>query len=195
MLIAVRDPMGFRPLALGKAKDTWIASSETCAFDLIDADLVREEEARIVAEIVRRLIGNYQIWDKRSQTMRVCRAGDIALLAPTGASLWRYERALESHRVPVASQAGKGFFRRQEIQDLIALSRAIADRRDTLGFGALLRGPLVGLTEEEIAVKFTALGGDVIGKGQCEKLRECVMNIDSADRVDELLTLTIASEL
>jgi ATP-dependent exoDNAse (exonuclease V) beta subunit len=59
--------------------------------------------------------------------------------------------------VPVASQAGKGFFRRQEVQDLIALSRAIADRRDTLGFGALLRGPLVGLTEEEIADAIAAL--------------------------------------
>jgi hypothetical protein len=82
--------------------------------------------------------------------MRVCRAGDIALLAPTGASLWRYERALEYRHVPVASQAGKGFFRRQEVQDLIALSRAIADRRDTLALGALLRGPLVGLREEEI---------------------------------------------
>ena len=117
----------------------------------LDADLVREEEARIVAEIVQRLIGNYQIWDKRTRTMRVCRAGDIALLAPTGASLWRYERALEFRHLPVASQAGKGFFRRQEVQDLIALSRAIADRRDTLGFGALLRGPLVGLTDEEIA--------------------------------------------
>jgi exodeoxyribonuclease-5 len=112
---------------------------------------VREHEAAIVAEIVQRLIGNYQIWDKRTQTMRVCRAGDIALLAPTGASLWRYERALEYRHVPVASQAGKGFFRRQEVQDLIALSRAIADRRDTLAFGALLRGPLVGLSEEEIA--------------------------------------------
>lgn len=123
----------------------------------LDADLVREEEARIVAEIVQRLVGNYQIWDKRTQTMRVCRAGDIALLAPTGASLWRYERALEFRHVPVASQAGKGFFRRQEVQDLIALSRAIADRRDTLGFGALLRGPLVGLTEEEIADAIAAL--------------------------------------
>jgi ATP-dependent exoDNAse (exonuclease V) beta subunit len=65
--------------------------------------------------------------------------------------LWRYERALESRAVPVASQAGKGFFRSQEIKDLIALSRAIADRRDTLALGALLRSPLVGLTEEEIA--------------------------------------------
>jgi len=59
--------------------------------------------------------------------------------------------------VPVASQAGKGFFGRQEVQDLIALSRAIADRRDTLAFGALLRGPLVGLSEEEIADAIAAL--------------------------------------
>jgi len=123
----------------------------------LNGDLVREHEAAIVAEIVQRLIGNYQIWDKRRQTMRVCRAGDIALLAPTGASLWRYERALEYRHVPVASQAGKGFFRRQEVQDLVALSRAIADRRDTLAFGALLRGPLVGLSEEEIANAIAAL--------------------------------------
>jgi hypothetical protein len=42
-------------------------------------------------------------------------------------------------------------------QDLIALTRAIADRRDTLGFGAFIRGPLVGLTEEEIADAIAAL--------------------------------------
>jgi exodeoxyribonuclease-5 len=123
----------------------------------LNGELVREHEATIVAEIVQRLIGNYEIWDKRTRTMRVCRAGDIALLAPTGASLWRYERALEYRHVPVASQAGKGFFRRQEVQDLIALSRAIADRRDTLALGALLRGPLVGLSEEEIADAIAAL--------------------------------------
>jgi ATP-dependent exoDNAse (exonuclease V) beta subunit len=117
----------------------------------LDADLVRDEEALVVAEIVQRLISNYQIWDSRTQTMRVCCPGDIALLAPTGTGLWRYERALEFRAVPVASQAGKGFFRRQEIKDLIAVSRAIADRRDTLALGALLRSPLVGLTEEEIA--------------------------------------------
>jgi exodeoxyribonuclease-5 len=158
---------GFTPLAATRA-----ASSDgpavACFEVLIDdrhkddkgklnGDLVREHEAAIVAEIVQRLIGNYQIWDKQRQTMRVCRAGDIALLAPTGASLWRYERALEYRQVAVASQAGKGFFRRQEVQDLIALSRAIADRRDTLAFGALLRGPLVGLSEEEIADAIAAL--------------------------------------
>lgn len=44
-LIAVRDPRGFRPLVLGKLGDTWAVASETCAFDLIDAEYVREIEA------------------------------------------------------------------------------------------------------------------------------------------------------
>jgi 2-methylcitrate dehydratase len=48
------------------------------------------------------------------------------------------------------------------------------------------------MTEEEIAVKFNALGGDVIGKKQCEKLRHCIMNLDSAEKLYELLALTIA---
>ena len=48
------------------------------------------------------------------------------------------------------------------------------------------------MSEEEIAVKFTALGGDVIGKDQCEKLRKCIMNIDTANTVDELVSLTMA---
>ena len=49
------------------------------------------------------------------------------------------------------------------------------------------------MTEEEIAVKFNALGGDVIGKKQCEKLRHCIMNLENAGKLDELLALTIAS--
>ncbi len=52
MMIAVRDPMGFRPLAIGKSKakdrdkekETWVASSETCAFELLEAEFVRDVE-------------------------------------------------------------------------------------------------------------------------------------------------------
>ncbi|MGB4101277.1 MAG: UvrD-helicase domain-containing protein [Alphaproteobacteria bacterium] len=114
-------------------------------------DLLRRQEAEIVADIVRQLIDSYTVWDKRLQSFRPATAGDIALLAPAGTSLWIYERALEAREIPIATQAGKGFFRRQEVQDLIAVARAVADRRDTLALGTLLRGPLVGLTEEEIA--------------------------------------------
>ena len=43
-LIAARDPRGFRPLVLGRSGDMWAVGSETCAFDLIDAEYVREIE-------------------------------------------------------------------------------------------------------------------------------------------------------
>src|SRR5258708_12779454 len=48
-LYAVRDPRGFRPLVLGKLTtpggfDSWLVASETCAFDLLNAQYVREIE-------------------------------------------------------------------------------------------------------------------------------------------------------
>lgn len=114
------------------------------------AEQQRDAEADAIADLCARLIESQLIIDRRSGAERPCQPGDIALLAPTGAELWRYEEALERRGIPVATQAGKGLFRRQEIQDLIALTRVLADRRDTLALGALLRGPLIGLTEEEL---------------------------------------------
>src|SRR5437773_7068481 len=48
------------------------------------------------------------------------------------------------------------------------------------------------MTEDEIAVKFNALGSGVIGKEQCAKLQKFIMNIDSAEKLDELFALTTA---
>jgi CRISPR-associated exonuclease Cas4 len=112
-------------------------------------DDIRDEEARIVAETCARLIGNIKTRGA-DRSVRVLSAGDIALLAPTGRELWRYERALEEAELPFSSQAGKNFYRRQEVQDLVALVRALGDPRDIIALGALMRGPLVGLTEEEL---------------------------------------------
>ena len=52
-LIAVRDPHGFRPLALGKLGDAYVVCSETCAMDLIGATYEREIEPGEVLVIDR----------------------------------------------------------------------------------------------------------------------------------------------
>jgi exodeoxyribonuclease-5 len=108
----------------------------------------RTIEAEQVAALCQSLIGNLPV-RTNSGTVK-CRPGHIALLAPTGTDLWIYEHALESRGIAIATQAGKGFFQRQEVKDLIAIARILADSRDTLAFGALMRGPLVGLTEQEL---------------------------------------------
>ncbi|MFL6246003.1 MAG: amidophosphoribosyltransferase [Thermoanaerobaculia bacterium] len=52
-IFAARDPYGFRPLVLSKLEDSYAISSETCAFDLISAETVREVGAGEVLVIER----------------------------------------------------------------------------------------------------------------------------------------------
>src|SRR5947207_11910105 len=49
------------------------------------------------------------------------------------------------------------------------------------------------MTEDEIAVKFTALGGDVIGKDQCKRLQNFIMSMEAVDKLDGLLELTTSN--
>ncbi len=43
-VIALRDPHGFRPLCIGRLGDGYVVASETCAFDLVGAEFMREVE-------------------------------------------------------------------------------------------------------------------------------------------------------
>ena len=52
-MYVIRDPRGFRPLALGRFDGAWVAGSETCAFDLIDAEYVRDVEPGEMVRISR----------------------------------------------------------------------------------------------------------------------------------------------
>jgi ATP-dependent helicase/nuclease subunit A len=127
-------------------------------------DEMRQAEARQVTELCSNLIGNLKV--RKGEETVACQAGHIALLAPTGTGLWYYERALEEAGIPISSQAGKGFFQRQEVKDLIAIARILADSTDTLAFGALMRGPLVGLTEQEILEVISGLESANKGSGK-----------------------------
>lgn len=109
----------------------------------------RDAEAKRVAEVCSQLVGNVRV--RRSDgSVSPLAPGDIALLTPGRTDVWRYEQALEEKGLPFVSQAGRNLFRRQETQDLIAIMRVLANRRDSLALGALLRGPIVGLTEQEL---------------------------------------------
>ncbi len=68
-LIAVRDPRGFRPLVLGKIKDAWAVASETCAFDLIVADYVREVEAGEMIVIDENGLHTYRPFDEKPKSV------------------------------------------------------------------------------------------------------------------------------
>lgn len=59
-IIAVRDPRGFRPLSLGRVGSATLVSSESCAFDLIDADFIRDVDPGEMLVITSEGVASYR---------------------------------------------------------------------------------------------------------------------------------------
>jgi amidophosphoribosyltransferase len=59
-MIGVRDPYGVRPLSLGKLKEGYVLASETCAFDLIEAEFVRDIEPGEIIQINKQGVFSYK---------------------------------------------------------------------------------------------------------------------------------------
>ena len=59
-LIGVRDPLGIRPLSLGKLNDSYVFASETCAFDAVGATFVRDVKPGEIVSVTREGIKSVQ---------------------------------------------------------------------------------------------------------------------------------------
>ena len=64
-LMAARDPMGNRPLSLGKLNGGWVIASETCAFDHLGATFVREIEPGEVVRITADGVESFHVADRK----------------------------------------------------------------------------------------------------------------------------------
>ena len=67
-LYGVRDPLGVRPLCLGRLDDGWVLASESCALDHIGAQLLRDIEPGEIVVIDTKGIRSYK--DRRNTTKR-----------------------------------------------------------------------------------------------------------------------------
>lgn len=73
--------------------------------------------------------------------------GDVALLFRASTGFPDYEAALEAAGIPFATVAGRGFYDRPEIRDLLNILTALADPWNDLAMAGLLRSPAFGLTD------------------------------------------------
>ena len=76
--------------------------------------------------------------------------GDMALLFRSSTAFAAYENALEAADIPFITVAGRGFYDRPEIRDLLNALVAIADPTDDLALVGLLRSPAFALPDSEI---------------------------------------------
>jgi amidophosphoribosyltransferase len=69
-LYGIRDPFGFRPLCLGRIKNAYVISSETCALDVIGAEFIREIEPGEVIKISKNGIESEKIKKQTTQQQK-----------------------------------------------------------------------------------------------------------------------------
>jgi ATP-dependent helicase/nuclease subunit A len=73
--------------------------------------------------------------------------GDVAILCRASTSFAAYENALEEVGIPFLTVAGRGFYDRPEVRDLLNALQALADPTDDLALAGLLRSPVLGLSD------------------------------------------------
>jgi ATP-dependent helicase/nuclease subunit A len=91
--------------------------------------------------------------------------GGIALLLRSLNDAGLYTRALRRAGIPFVVDGGKDFYERPEVGDLLSLLRAIANPNDGAAILAVLRSPLGGCPDEELA-RFAAAGGRLDRAGE-----------------------------
>ncbi|MGD9029976.1 MAG: UvrD-helicase domain-containing protein, partial [Anaerolineae bacterium] len=82
--------------------------------------------------------------------LRPLNYGDIAILCRASSSFGHYEDALDEAGLPYLTVAGRGFYDRPEIRDLLNALTALADPTDDLALVGLLRSPAVALSDAAI---------------------------------------------
>ncbi len=81
-LFGVRDPLGIRPLCLGRIGDGWVLASETCALDTLGAEFVREIEAGEAVRIDEAGVQSWTFSGDRPESPSLCLLEHIYFARP-----------------------------------------------------------------------------------------------------------------
>ena len=121
-------------------------------------------QARQLAERLHGMCtgGDVRVWDAGRGAWRPAAYGDVAILLRRTTYLHLYEEALERRGVPYHVVAGSGFYKQQEVLDVLNLLRALEDPSDDLAAAGVLRSPLFAVSDEGL-YRLRHLGGTLLG--------------------------------
>jgi len=130
---------------------------------------VTETAERVAAEIGR-LLRDASVRERATGAGRPAHAGDIAILFRARDTHREFEKALARSGVPTYVYKGLGFFESDEIQDVVALLRYLADPWSDLRAAALLRSRIVRLSDPGLARLAPHIAPALLGRdGQSER--------------------------
>ncbi len=120
--------------------------------EIEDAGSAVALQAAVTAQRIARMLDEKEglVWDRESDTWRPVRPGDVAILFSRMTSSLEFERQLARRNIPYYVVAGTGFFKQQEIFDILLALQAIDDPHDDIAFFGTLRSSLLGLDDNAL---------------------------------------------
>ena len=113
----------------------------------------RLEAEAVAAQLVHGMSdGGWRVVDRETGEERPARWSDVAILLRTFTPLEAYEGAFRAAEIPFRVEGGRYYFKRVEVQALLATLRAIDDPLDRVAMIASLRSPLFGFTDDELLI-------------------------------------------
>lgn len=103
--------------------------------------------AAALAERLVQLVEKSDIVIEDGETGRALNYGDVAILCRASSAFGAYENALDCAGIPYVTVAGRGFYDRPEIRDLLGILQALADPGDDLALAGALRSPAFGVSD------------------------------------------------
>ncbi|MHB0945773.1 MAG: helicase-exonuclease AddAB subunit AddA [Sedimentisphaerales bacterium] len=110
--------------------------------------------ALVVAARIKKLVEveKFEIYDKAAGVMRPCRWGDIVILTRSMKERANnYVQIFRSANIPVISDSSAGYFETTEISDMLSLLAVLDNPRQDIALAAVLRSPLFGITDTDLA--------------------------------------------
>lgn len=110
-------------------------------------------EAKMVAEKIRHLMKTQPVTDKATGELRMARYSDIVILLRS-LSGWADSlvEVLNGNGIPAHTVSSTGYFSTVEVQTVLSMLRLLDNPRQDIPMAAVLRSPMAGLTDEELAV-------------------------------------------
>jgi len=114
-------------------------------------------EAEYVAGRIAELHGTLRFRDRGARGNRAARWSDFAILVRTNKMTGDFVKHLARSQIPFQVSSGSDFFNSEAVRDILRLVRVMRNPRDEVSLAAVLRSPLVGVSDDTLlAMKFSA---------------------------------------
>jgi ATP-dependent helicase/nuclease subunit A len=169
--------------------ETRSEDEEDSKTSFVSSDAINRR-ALAVAHRVKELVEveKFEVYDRKSASYRPCRWSDIVILTRAFEKRANnYIQILRCANIPVVSDSSAGYFETTEVSDMLCLLQVLDNPRQDIALASVLRSPVFGLSDTELALIKTHQKGETDFYSLLESIAESAEDKKLQKRISDVL--------